>query len=111
MRPNNVILSEGIVNFGKYKDRRFSGLQLVTHDPGYVLWCVSAVVAMLDKDVSDLLAEWEKANPREAKRVIASAARVAEGKEVVRVATRPTVVAYADATPSETNDDPDWGSW
>ena len=113
--PRNTILSEGIVNFGKYKEKKLSGIELVQKDPAYVYWCERAGVARLDADVKQVVNVWAMANKAEANRVANSAVKVArengfnpDGNFVEVPVSK--VFDAKEYTPKSAID-PAWGSW
>ena len=118
--PYNAILSDGIVSFGKYREKRLSGEQIFKKDPAYILWCVSAGVASVDDALEEKLWKWVDQNEKEANRVIASGRDAARksGRETVTVSSEGNGDEYDSPTippkkvpsaPSMTN--PAWGSW
>jgi hypothetical protein len=98
------IFHDGIVGFGKYADKHYSGEELARAHPDYVVWLISAEVAEVDDEVMRIISDWTRKNPV----LYGKAARAGEGARKPKVtidttperksvnATQPAAVAYAE---------------
>lgn len=106
--PRNRILSDGIINFGKYKSSRLSGSDIMEKDPSYLLWCVTAEVASIDDNLDKRLSVWMTTHPDEVAATIKSATRTLREKRGEPEAS-PVHVTVEEVPESASN--PSWGSW